>query len=40
MLADETVVTAHVSGDFPAVPSICPIGFKLADGLIAELAIG
>ena len=38
--ADQTIVTARVSGNFPGSPIDLTHRFKLADGLIAELAIG
>jgi uncharacterized protein (TIGR02246 family) len=37
--ADRTVVTAHVTGDFPGNPVDLAFGFKLANGLIADLEI-
>ncbi len=37
---DQTVVMAHVSGEFPGSPIDLTYRFRLADGLIAELAIG
>jgi uncharacterized protein (TIGR02246 family) len=38
-LADATVVTAHVAGDFPGNPVDLRYRFKLTDGLIAALEI-
>jgi ketosteroid isomerase-like protein len=37
---DLTIVTAHVTGDFPGSPVDLTYRFKLADGLIAALEIG
>ena len=37
---DQTIVTARVSGNFPGSPIELTHRFKLANGLIAELAIG
>ena len=37
--ADETVVTAHVAGDFPGSPVDLRYRFKLTDGLVAALEI-
>ncbi len=37
--ADRTIVTAHVTGDFPGNPIDLTFRFKLANGLIAELDI-
>ena len=37
---DQTIVTARVSGEFPGSPIDLTHRFKLANGLIAELAIG
>jgi ketosteroid isomerase-like protein len=37
---DQTIVTARVSGDFPGSPIDLAHRFKLANGLIGELAIG
>ena len=36
----ETVVTVHLTGDFPGNPIDLPFRFKLASGQIAELEIG
>jgi ketosteroid isomerase-like protein len=38
--AGETVVTAHLTGDFPGAPVDLTYRFKLADGKIAALEIG
>ena len=38
--ADRTVVTAHLTGDFPGSPVDLRYRFKLADGKIAALEIG
>lgn len=38
--ADRTVVTAHLTGDFPGNPVDLRYRFKLADGKIAALEIG
>jgi hypothetical protein len=39
-VADRTVVTAHLTGDFPGSPIDLRYRFKLADGQIARLDIG
>lgn len=38
--ADATLVTAHLTGDFPGAPVDLTYRFKLADGKIAALEIG
>jgi len=38
--ADRTVVTAHLTGDFPGSPVDLHYRFKVADGEIAALEIG
>ena len=38
--ADRTVVTAHLTGDFPGNPVDLRYRFKLSDGKIAALEIG
>ena len=37
---DQTIVTARITGDFPGNPIDLTFRFKLANGRIAELAIG
>lgn len=39
-IADATVVTAHITGDFPGSPIDLRYRFKLAGSKIAELEIG
>jgi len=38
--ADQTIVTAHLTGDFPGSPIDLNYRFKLADSKIASLKIG
>lgn len=38
--ADRTIVTAHLTGNFPGNPVDLPYRFTLAGGLIAALEIG
>jgi ketosteroid isomerase-like protein len=38
--ADETLVTAHLTGNFPGAPVDLTYRFRMADGKIAALEIG